>query len=267
MTSSSTLPAVTPYLCARGAAQAIEFYKQVFGAIETGRIDEPDGRIGHAEIRVGGAPIFIADEFPEIGVLSPHSLGGSPVTIHLMVEDVDAVAERAAAAGATLLRPVADQDYGHRNAKLADPFGHIWMISTLLEAEQEEEQTAGPVREGFHTVTAYLIAPNVDELIAFMSRAFGAAETFRATGSAGGTHAEVRIGDSMVMIGGGAGSAAPMPAMIHLYMRDVDGAYARAIEAGATSIAGPADFPDGDRRAGVRDRFGNQWWIGAPRQR
>ena len=123
--------------------------------------------------------------------------------------------------------------------------------------------TAKPVREGFSTVTPYLIAPDVDKLINFVKQAFGATEFSRSTGSAGGTHAEVKIGDSMVMIGGGA-KTAPMPAMIHLYMNDVNAVYKHALEAGATSIMEPADQSDGERRAGVKDVFGNQWYIGEP---
>jgi PhnB protein len=122
---------ITPYLCVNGAARALDFYARAFGAVETLRLDAPGGRIGHAEIRIGGAPLFLADEFPEIDVLSPQTLGGSPVTIHLTVPGVDALFERALAASATVLRPVADQGHGHRNGKLTDPFGHVWMLSSF----------------------------------------------------------------------------------------------------------------------------------------
>ena len=122
---------------------------------------------------------------------------------------------------------------------------------------------AKPVREGFSTVTPYLIVPDVDKLIHFVVQAFGATEFSRSTGPAGGTHAEVKIGDSMVMMGGGA-SSGPMPAMIHLYMNDVDAVYKHALQAGATSIMEPADQNDGERRAGVKDMFGNQWYISEP---
>jgi PhnB protein len=129
----------TPYLCCKDAARAIEFYVEAFGATELMRMAQPDGRIGHAEIRIGEAPIMLADEFPEIGVRSPQAIGGSPVTIHLYVEDVDAIATRAVARGATLVRPVEDQFYGDRNCKLEDPFGHFWMISTHKEDVAPEE--------------------------------------------------------------------------------------------------------------------------------
>ncbi len=123
--------------------------------------------------------------------------------------------------------------------------------------------TTKPVREGFSTVTPYLIVPDVDKLLDFVKQAFGAVELSRSTGSAGGIHTEVRIGDSMVMIGGGAKDA-PMPTMLYIYIHDMDNVYKRALDAGATSIMEPADQEDGERRAGVKDIFGNQWYIGAP---
>ncbi len=134
---------ITPYICVKGAREALAFYTRAFGAVETGRIVMPDGRIGHAEIRIGGAPIFLADEHPEIDVLSPRTLGGSPVTLHLTVPDVDALFDQAIAAGATVTRPVADQGHGHRNGKLRDPFGHVWMISSFAEEEAAEKAAAG----------------------------------------------------------------------------------------------------------------------------
>ena len=136
---SGTSVSVTPYLCVKGAASAIEFYRQAFGAVETLRIPATNGRIGHAEIRIGGAPIFLADEFPEIDVLSPQTIGGSPVLIHLTVPDVDTLFAQAVAAGATILRPVADQGHGMRNGKLTDPFGHNWMLTSFSDPESAEE--------------------------------------------------------------------------------------------------------------------------------
>jgi PhnB protein len=129
----------TPYLIVRHAARAIEFYKQAFGAEELVRLDGPGGKVGHAEIRVGDSPIMLADEFPDMGALSPQSLGGSPITILLYVEDVDARVGQAVAAGATVLRPVKDQFYGDRSGTLADPFGHKWTIATHKEDLSPEE--------------------------------------------------------------------------------------------------------------------------------
>src|ERR1700752_130124 len=119
----------------------IDFYKNVFGAVETMRLTKPDGRIGHAELTINGAAVMLADEFPEMGFLSPRTLGGkrSPVSIHLYVENVDQVYQRALAAGATSLREPADQFYGERNAQVRDPSGHSWDISTHLEDVSPEE--------------------------------------------------------------------------------------------------------------------------------
>jgi PhnB protein len=133
--------AVTPYLSVSNAAKMIDFYKNVFGAIETMRLNQPDGRIGHAELTINGAAIMLADEFPEIEFLSPKTLGAtrSPVSIHLYVENVDDVYQRALSAGATSLREPADQFYGERNAQLRDPSGHCWDISTRIEEVSPEE--------------------------------------------------------------------------------------------------------------------------------
>jgi PhnB protein len=130
---------VIPYLHVKGAARAIEFYRQAFGATEVLRLAEPDGRIGHAEIQIEGARIMLADEFPEHGILGPQSLGGTSVGLHLTVPDVDALAERAVAAGATLAKPIRDEFYGERGGKLVDPFGHSWQVMTHKEDVSAEE--------------------------------------------------------------------------------------------------------------------------------
>ncbi len=126
----------TPYLCCKGAAGAIEFYKKAFGASEEQRIVQPDGRVGHAEIRIGGALLMLADEFPEIDFRSPQSLGGSAVMIHLYVAEVDALFSRALGAGAKVKRPIEDQPYGDRDCQLTDPFGHVWILATRTVKEQ-----------------------------------------------------------------------------------------------------------------------------------
>ena len=140
--------AVTPYLCAKGAADAIEFYKRVFSATERMRLVR-DGKVGHAEIKIGDSTIMIADEFPEVGALSPRTIGGSPVSIHLYVEDADATFERAVAAGAKVKRPMADQFYGDRTGGIEDPFGYTWWIATRKEdltAEEIERRAAAAAR-------------------------------------------------------------------------------------------------------------------------
>jgi len=125
--------AVTPYLIDKHGAKAIEFYVRTFGAVERDRMQDPSGKIRHAEITIGDSRVMVADEHPEVGALAPETVGGSPVGLHLYVEDVDAVVAKAVAAGATLTRPVADQFYGDRVGGITDPFGHRWFIATHKE--------------------------------------------------------------------------------------------------------------------------------------
>ena len=132
-------PRVTPYLAIDGASAAIEFYKKAFNATERMRIDAPGGKIGHAEIEIEGALIMLADEYPDMHFRSPRALGGSPVTIHMYVDDVDAFCARASAAGAEIVRPVADQFYGDRSCQMRDPYGHTWSIATHVEDVSPEE--------------------------------------------------------------------------------------------------------------------------------
>ena len=141
---TSTLPdtpgTVIPYLIIKGAARAIDFYKQAFGAKETyARITDSIGRVGHAEIRIGGSTIMLADEHPEIGAVSPQSLGGSPMSFFVSVPDVDATVKYAVAAGGRLSRPLENKFYGHRSGEITDPFGYRWTLSTKVEDVSEEE--------------------------------------------------------------------------------------------------------------------------------
>lgn len=130
---------VTPYLIVQGAAKAIEFYKQAFGARELMRFEGPGGALGHAELQIGDAVIMLADEHPQMGHRGPQALGGTPVSLVLHVADVDATFAKAIAVGAKELRPVADQFYGDRSGTLADPFGHHWTISTHKEDVPHDE--------------------------------------------------------------------------------------------------------------------------------
>lgn len=123
---------LTPYLCVAGAARAIEFYKKAFGAQELMRMEHGD-KVGHAEIQIGDSRVMIADEFPDIGFLGPGSFGGSPVYLHLYVQDVDSRFEQAIAAGAKVRKPLKDQFYGDRSGCLEDPFGHFWFVSSHIE--------------------------------------------------------------------------------------------------------------------------------------
>lgn len=132
-------PRLVPYLHVQNAAAAIDYYADVLGAIVRMRLDGPGDKIGHAELEIGDGLFMLADEFPEIDVLAPPSVGGTPVSIQLFVEDVDAVFARAIAAGGTVLREVADQFYGDRAGQFRDPFGHHWSISTHIEDLTHEE--------------------------------------------------------------------------------------------------------------------------------
>ena len=130
---------VTPYLIVDGAAEAIEFYKQAFGAEEVMRADGPEGKLMHAEIKIGDSHIMLADEFPEMGARSAKSYGGSPVSIALYIDDVDARFQQAIDAGATVQKPLIDQFYGDRSGTVVDPFGLAWTLATHVEDVSEEE--------------------------------------------------------------------------------------------------------------------------------
>lgn len=132
-------PRVTPYLMVKGAADAIDYYTRVLGAQERMRLAAPDGSIGHAELALGDSVIMLADEFPDMGALSPETVGGTPVMIHVYVEDVDAVFAEAIAAGATVLQEVEDKFYGDRSGSFEDPFGHRWSVATNVEDVSPEE--------------------------------------------------------------------------------------------------------------------------------
>ena len=270
----------SPRMTFKDVAKAIEFYKTAFGAKETFRFEVGTG-IAHAEIRIGDSVVMLAEEWPEGGRFSPETTGNSPVAMTIQVPDVDAFAEHAMAAGAKLQRPIADQFYGRRDANLLDPFGYPWSVFTVTEEMPVEEMhrrframmggekkkpAVDPVPKGYTTLTTYLVAQEADALIAFMTKAFGAEETFLSgPGSEGGLHCEVKIGDSMLMVGGGGAGmkwrGTPLPSAFHIYVPDCDATYARAMEAGAASIAEPADQDYGERTATVKDAAGNFWYI------
>ena len=132
-------PQVTPYLCIDGAGAAIDFYRDVFGATERMRMPAPDDTIGHAEVQIGDSVIMLSDEFPDMGMRGPRTLGGTPVTLSVYVDDVDTVFDRAVSAGATTLRPVEDQFYGDRSGQFEDPFGHRWSVASHIEDVPPDE--------------------------------------------------------------------------------------------------------------------------------
>jgi len=138
-------PEITPYLAVDGANDAIDFYTTVFGARERMRMQGPGGKVGHAELEIGNSLIMLADEFPDMGNRGPKTIGGTPVTISIYVDDVDDVFDRAVAEGATEIRPVENQFYGDRSGQLEDPFGHRWSVATHVEdvpADEMEKRAA-----------------------------------------------------------------------------------------------------------------------------
>lgn len=140
MPNPETYPKLAPYITVKGADEAIAFYVEVFGAVELFRLTDPgDGRIGHAQLAFGDRVMMVADEFPDFGALGPESLGGSPVKLHLEVEDVDAVFQRALDKGGIELRKVKQQFHGSRGGMFADPFGHQWFVETVAEIVSPEE--------------------------------------------------------------------------------------------------------------------------------
>jgi PhnB protein len=132
-------PRVIPSLAVDGAAKAIDFYRDVLGAKERMRMDTPDGKVGHAELQFGDSVVFVADEFPDMGFVGPAKIGGTPVTLSLYVDDVDATFDRAVQAGAKVLRPLENQFYGDRNGQFEDPFGYWWSVATHVEDVPEGE--------------------------------------------------------------------------------------------------------------------------------
>ncbi len=275
----------SPRLAFRDPAKAIEFYQRALGAKETFRF-EVGGQIPHAEIMIGDSTINVASEWPEGGRFSAETLGHSPVSMSIQVDDVDAFTEHAVAAGMKLVRAPQTQFYGHRDALLQDPFGYSWAVVAVIEEMSVEEMhrrmqgmTQGseggsmpepkkgvsPIPSGYRMVTPYLVVPDVDAVINLVKKTFGGEEIFRAVGGAGGYHCEVRVEDSMLMIGGGGAGVAwkgePMLGAFHVYVRDCDAAYNRALEAGGKSLTEPADQAYGERSASVIDAAGNHWYI------
>ena len=280
MATQVSAPAVqtaTMRLRVKNAPAAIEFYNKAFGGTEISRF-EAHGTIVVADVKIGNSIIVVSEAAPELGLPGPEAYGGSPVTINLRVEDVDAFVDRAVAAGAKLTERVADQFYGDRRGSVTDPYGYTWVIATRKEdlsadeiyrrfeaMEKEQQSKPSAIPKGYHTITPYIVVQDAPALIDFARQVFGAEETFRAIGGAGGIHAEVRIGESMLMVGGGGPGLSwggeSRNTALHVYVEDTDAVYERALQAGAVSAGEPKDQPYGERGAGVKDQSGNYWYI------
>ena len=241
------LTAITPYIIVRPAVQFMEFLKSSFDAIETLRMPGPDGSIMHAEVSIGNGAIEVSDgneQYPT-----------APQAVHLYVDDPDAAYARALQAGATsFYAPTDDHPSGDRWGAIKDPFGNHWYIA------KPRGWTPGP--EGLRSVQPYLHLNEAHKMIPFLETVFGA-ETIGLHKSPDGIvqHATIRIGNATLEIDEAHGEFQPMPCHLHVYVPDTDATYARATEAGATSIDEPRNAPYGDRAAGVKDAWGNSWFI------
>jgi PhnB protein len=273
---------VNVYLHPVKAEPVIDFLKRAFGAEEIAKHASPDGVVHHAEVRVGDSVVEMGEAH---GVYQP-----MPSTFYLYVNDVDALYDRALKAGAASLHAPADQPYGDRVAGTKDPFGNTWYIATHKEELSREEierrtqelslrQSSGAaemkqapsavkfIREGFHTVTPYLIIPNAAQWIDFVKQAFGAEERFRARRPGAEDvimHAEVKIDDSMIELADANPQFPATPCTLLLRVNDPDAVYARAIEAGATVFEPVSDHDYGSRGGTVVDASGNRLNISAP---
>ncbi|HEX6104959.1 MAG TPA: VOC family protein [Gemmatimonadales bacterium] len=250
-----TIREVYPYLIARGAAAAIDFYRTVFGAEEIVRMPDPDGiRIGHAELRLGPVIIMLADEYPELGILSPLAFGGTGSTIHLHVDDVDALAERAVAAGATMVRPPTDSSHGERQCRIRDPFGHEWLLGHEI-GRAAEAPAARP------NLFPALRFRDEQAAMAWLERAFGFQRHAVFTGDDGAiVHAELKLGRGILMLG--SPPEDPLGFCIYVQVDDLDAHYARAVAAGAEITRPLRDTSYGTREYGARDLDGHYWYFG-----
>jgi PhnB protein len=237
---------ITPYLKAPGAAALIAFLTRAFRAEELLRVPGEGGAIRHAELRIGDSVVEVSDgsaAFPPFAS-----------AMHLYVEDADAAYARALEAGAASLHAPVDQPYGDREAGVKDPAGNSWYLAT--------HRATGLAPEGLRSVTPYVQARDTAGLIDFVRRAFGGEERDRTESPDGIVHhAKLRIGDSVLEMGEAHGPYGPAPAAIRLHVANADAVYARAIRAGAEPIFPVADQPYGERSGGVRDPFGNLWFI------
>ena len=241
------LTGITPYIIVRPAAQFIEFLKSAFEGVERMRMPAPDGSIMHAEVAIGNGAIEVSDgneQYPT-----------APGAVHLYVDDPDATYARTLQAGATsFYAPTDDHPSGDRWGAVKDSFGNHWYIA------KPRGWTPGP--EGLRSVQPYLHLREAHKMIPFMETVFGA-EAIGVHKSPEGIvhHATIRIGNATLEIDEAHAEFQPMPCHLHVYVPDTDAAYARAMEAGATSIDAPRNAPYGDRAAGVKDAWGNSWFI------
>lgn len=262
------IPTATPSLCCKNATEAIAFYEKAFGAVVTEKYDDK-GKVGHAELNIQGAAVYLADEYPDYGFVSPKPGPEKAFAVNLLIANVDELTKQAQAAGATVERAPKDEFYGHRVATLLDPYGHRWTLHTPL---QEKHYGA---RKGFHAVTPYLIFEKGVEAMEWYAKALGATEIGRHLDGTGRlVHGEISVGDSPIMISEECkeypGQKNPKryggsPAQLFVYTGEPDAVIARAIEHGAKLVLPIEDRPYG-RGGGIEDPFGYTWWINSHKE-
>jgi PhnB protein len=252
-----------PYLIVRGAAAAIDFYRTVFGAEEILRLPDEDGqRVGHAELKLGPITIMLADEYPELGIQSPLAFGGTGITLHLHVDNVDTLAEQAIRAGATMVREPTDYDHGERQCRLRDPWGHEWLLGHPI-GNSQETASPGPksAADGRPTLYPTLRYRNEHAAIDWLERAFGFERHALYTDDDGTLlHAELKLGPGILMLGAAPESEEGFG--VYVYVEDVDAHYARARAAGAEIVRPLAGTSYGTREYGARDLDGHPWFFG-----
>jgi PhnB protein len=285
---------VTPYLTVADGAAALEWYADAFGAVEQFRVVGDDGRLGHAEFTIGDARFMISDEYPEIGVRSPASLGGTAVALHLSVTAVDAMFDRAVAAGATSLRPPADQPHGARHGVLVDPYGHRWMLSQPLETfdldtyrrrsegsgyrvvpsapSGSAELAASAHRPGRGAIWAAVFYRDAPAGIRFLVDVFGFEEQLVVTGRDDRTvvHSELRWPEGGIVQAGTYDAAnvyalAPGQQSLYVVTADPASVWERSQAAGLDVVRPPEspDYDPGGLTFAVRDPEGNVWSFGS----
>lgn len=289
-TSTTRTPAVTgievtPYLAVAGGAAAIDWYVEALGAVEQFRVVGDDGRLGHAEITIGSARIMLSDEYPEIDVLGPASLGGSGVALHLSVTDVDALYERAVAAGATGLRPPEDQPHGARHGTIRDPFGHRWMLSQPTEQVSLDEYAERSSGSGFEVVSgprageryvdgiwSVVAYADVDAGIRFVTDVLGFEELVMARGPDGSiVHTEYRWPEGGIVQLAPADPDNPFVtapgqnSTLYVVTQDPQSVWERCQAAGVEVVREPTEphYDPGGMSFVVRDHEGNLWSFGS----
>ncbi len=297
-TARTATPSMVPYLAVHDGDAAVAFYEEAFGAELTLRFDGDDGRIGHADLVIGPARFFLADEYPEIGVVSPRTLGGTSVTLHLEVPDVDGAFARAVAAGASVQMEPADMPYGHRQGTLTDPFGHRWMLTQHLESVGVEELERRMSDEGYSISGGWVddpSSPGADDRVAVVARngriwpavaaadapalirtaveVFGFTEQIVVPGDAPGVivHSQLAWPEGGVVQvstahreGNVYSDRAIGGASIYVVTDDPRAVYERCVAAGLDMLGEPqsTDYDPNGSVFGLRDPEGNLWSFG-----